>query len=261
MVDAVGPGVDEVHDGQRVCFWDADGAYAEYVVMPAARAIPVPDAGPGERQVELHAAAALPLQGMTAHYLTHTIRPLGPGDTVLIHAAAGGVGLLAVQMAKIAGATVFGTCSTEAKAAQVRAAGGDHVILYTEADFVDAVREATDGRGVDVAIDGVGRATFTGSVAATRVRGHVIFFGQSSGEPDPVRPRKLLGSRTLTCASLFDYARDRDEMLAHAAAVFDWYRAGRLDIHLDSVLPLAQAAEAHRRLEARETSGKVLLEP
>jgi NADPH2:quinone reductase len=260
-VDAVGPGVDGVAAGERVCFWDASGSYAEAVVLPAARAIPVPDAAPGERPLELHTAAALALQGMTAHYLTHGIRPLAPGDSVLVHAAAGGVGLLAVGMAKLAGATVFGTCSSEEKAERARQAGCDLVILYTRADFVAAVHEATGGRGADLVIDGVGRSTFEGSVQAARVRGHVILFGQASGEPDPIRPRRVLGSRTLTSASLADYARDRGEMLERVGAVFRWYRERRLEVHVDAVLRLAEAAAAHRRLEARDTVGKLLLVP
>jgi len=255
MVEAVGPGVTEVAEGDRVAFWDAGGAYAEAVVHRAERLLPLPDG------VDFEGGAALPLQGMTAHYLTRTIRPLGPGDVVLIHAAAGGVGLLAVQMAKLAGATVIGTCSTEEKAERARAAGADYVIRYTEREFVEETRRLTGGEGVDLAIDGVGRATFEGSVAATRVRGHVILFGQASGEPEPISPRKLLGSRTLSCASLYDYARDRDEMLGRAADVFGWHAEGRLAVRIDRVLPLAEAAEAHRLLEGRKTSGKVLLEP
>jgi NADPH2:quinone reductase len=255
VVEAVGPGVDEPAVGDRVAFVDAAGAYAERVVLAAERTIPLPEG------VGFEAGAALPLQGMTAHYLTHTIRPLTPGDRVLIQAVAGGVGLLATQMAKISGAEVIGTCSTPEKAERARAAGADHVILYTETDFVAEVERLTGGRGVDLAIDGVGRATFTGSVAATRVRGHVILFGPASGEPEPIRPRKLLGSRTLTSATLFDYVRERRELLARAAAVFGWHREGRLDPHVDRVLPLAEAAEAHRLLEGRKTSGKLLLEP
>jgi len=255
VVEAVGPGVTELAEGDRVAFWDAAGAYAEAVVHRAERLLPLPDG------VSFEAGAALPLQGMTAHYLTRGIRPLDEGDTVLIQAAAGGVGLLAVQMAKLAGARVIGTCSTEEKAKRARAAGADHVIRYTHEDFVEATQRLTGGEGVDLAIDGVGRATFEGSVAATRVRGHVILFGQASGEPEPIRPRRLLGSRTLTCASLFDYARGRAEMLARAAEVFGWHAAGRLAVHVDRVLPLAEAAEAHRLLEGRKTSGKLLLEP
>jgi NADPH2:quinone reductase len=261
VVDAVGPGVAGVEVGDKVSFWDAKGTYAEAVVLPAARAVPLPVNGGDQREVGLDVAAALTLQGMTAHYLTRTIRPLKPGDTVLVHAAAGGVGLLTVQMAKLCGATVFGTCSTREKAQRVLAAGADRAILYTEEDFVEAVREATGGRGVDLAIDGVGRATFEGSVAATRVRGHVILFGQASGEPEPIRPRKLLGSRTLTCASLVAYSADRDELLERAREVFGWYRQGSLEVRIDRVLPLAEAARAHGLLEGRKTSGKVLLEP
>jgi NADPH2:quinone reductase len=255
VVEAVGPGVSTVSVGDRVAFWDVAGAYAEAVVHRADRLLPLPDG------VGFEAGATLPLQGMTAHYLTHTIRPLTGGETVLIHAAAGGVGLLAVQMAKLAGARVIGTCSTEEKTARARAAGADHVIRYTEQDFVEETKRLTGGEGVDLAIDGVGRATFEGSVAATRVRGHVILFGQASGEPEPIRPRKLLGSRTLTSASLVDYSSDRGEMLGRARQVFGWHAEERLDVHVDRVLPLAEAARAHRLLEGRETSGKLLLAP
>jgi NADPH2:quinone reductase len=268
VVEAVGEGVSEVAAGDRVCFWDADGSYSTHVLLAAERAIPVP-ASPtagesgtqsSERKVGLDVAAALPLQGMTADYLTRTIRPLSPGDMVLVHAAAGGVGLLAVQLAKRAGARVFGTCSTAAKAARVVAAGAERAIRYDETDFVAEVLAATGGRGVDLAIDGVGKATFEGSVRATRLRGHVILFGQASGAPEPIEPRKLLGSRTLTCASLFHYAAEREEMLERAARVFNAYRAGDLEVRIERVLPLAEAAEAHRLLEGRETSGKLLLE-
>ncbi|MEE8525647.1 MAG: quinone oxidoreductase [Thermoanaerobaculia bacterium] len=255
VVDAVGPGTGGLAEGDRVAFFGAAGSYAEQVVIPAASAIPVP------RDIGLRSAVALTLQGMTAHYLTQTIRPVGGGDRVLIHAAAGGVGLLAIWMAKLFGAEVFGTCSTPEKADRARAAGADHVILYTETDFADEVLRLTGGEGVDLVIDGVGRGTFLGSVRATRVRGHVVLFGQASGEPEPIRPRAVLGSRTLTCASLFDYVRDREEMLARAQAVFTWHRIGKLDVRVDRVLPLAEAAEAHRLLEGRKTSGKLLLEP
>lgn len=254
-VEAVGSGVDEVAEGDRVAFFDAPGSYAEAVVIPARRAIPVPDG------IDRDQAAALPLQGMTAHYLTHTIRPLVPGDRVLIHAAAGGVGHLAVQMAKLAGAEVFGACSTEEKAGRIRSLGADHAIRYDEVDFADEILRLTDDEGVELAIDGVGEATFRDSVRATRVRGHVILFGQASGEPAPIRPRKLLGSRTLTTASLFDYSRDRDELLARAATVFRWAAAGSVTARIDRVVPLEDAAEAHRALEGRETKGKVLLAP
>jgi NADPH2:quinone reductase len=255
LVEAAGPGVDAPRPGDRIAFFDARGSYADAVVIPASRAIPVPS-GLDDRP-----AAALPLQGTTARYLTHEIRPLGGGDTVLIHAAAGGVGHLAVQMAKRAGAVVFGTCSSEAKAAFVREIGADHVIRYDRVDFADEVLRITGGRGVDVAIDGVGRATFVDTVRATRLRGHVIFFGQSSGAPEPIRPRQLLGSRTLTTASLFDYVRTREELLALATPVMAAATEGSLTAHVDRVLPLEDAARAHALLEERLTMGKILLEP
>jgi NADPH2:quinone reductase len=252
-VDAAGPGVEGVAPGDRVAFFDAQGSYAEWVVIAAARAIPLPS-GVDDLQ-----AAALPLQGMTARYLTHEIRPLGPDDAVLIHAAAGGVGHLAVQMAKQVGAVVFATCSSEEKAARVRELGADHVIRYDLVNFADRVLELTSGRGVDVAIDGVGRATFEDSVRATRIRGHVIFFGQASGPPDPIQPRRLLGSRTLTTASLFDYAQSREELLALAVPVMAAAAEGRLRARIDRVLPLEDAALAHQILEGRRTMGKLLL--
>lgn len=254
VVEGVGEGVDAWVPGDRVAFFDAGGAYAEAVVIPASRAIPVP-AGLDPRQ-----AAALPLQGMTAHYLTRTIEPIGAGDRVLIHAAAGGVGHLAVQFAVRDGAEVFGTCSTPAKAERIESLGAT-AIRYDEVDFAEAILDATNGDGVDLAIDGVGKATFEGSVRATRTRGHVILFGQASGEPDPIRPRKLLGSRTLTTASLFDYTRTREELLDRAGEVFSGAVDGWLRSEIDRVLPLEKAAEAHRLLEGRRTKGKVLLEP
>lgn len=252
-VERVGPGVERLVEGDRVAFFDAPGGYAESVVRPAERLLPVPYG------LDLSLAAALPLQGMTAHYLTRTIRPLRPGDTVLIHAAAGGVGHLAVQMANHAGAEVFGTCGSADKAERLGELGIDHVIRYDEEDFVARVLEETGGRGVDLAIDGVGRATFAGSVRATRVRGHVILFGQASGPPDAFRPREVLGSRTLTGASLFDYTRDREELLERAGEVFGWALEGKLKVCIDRVLPLEEAGEAHRLLEARQTIGKTLL--
>jgi NADPH2:quinone reductase len=252
-VDAAGPGVEGVAPGDRVAFFDARGSYAEWVVIAAARAIPLPS-GIDDLQ-----AAALPLQGMTARYLTHEIRPLGPEDAVLIHAAAGGVGHLAVQMAKQAGAVVFATCSSEEKAARVRELGADHVIRYDLVNFADRVLELTSGRGVDVAIDGVGKATFEDSVRATRIRGHVIFFGQASGAPDPIQPRRLLGSRTLTTASLFDYAQSREDLLALAVPVMAAAAEGTLRARIDRVLPLEDAALAHQILEGRRTMGKLLL--
>lgn len=251
--EGVGDGIDGLRIGDRVAFWDATGSYADEVLLPAARALPLPEA------LSFELGAALPLQGMTAHYLVHGIRPLGPGDTVLIHAAAGGVGLLAVQLARRAGARVFGTCSTPAKAELARAAGCEQVILYTETNFADVVLAATEGRGVDLAIDGVGQTTFLESVRATRVRGTVIVFGQSSGMIAPFSPRPVLGSRTLVSASLFDYARTPEELALRSRFVFDLAAEGSLDVRIDSRFPLAAAADAHRRLESRATAGKLLL--
>jgi NADPH2:quinone reductase len=198
---------------------------------------------------------------MTARYLIHEIAALRSGDTVLIHAAAGGVGHLAVQMAKHAGAVVLATCSTDDKASRIAALGVDHVIRYDQVSFADEVLRWTGGCGVDTSIDGVGKATFVDTVRATRVRGHVIFFGQSSGPPDPVHPRRLLGSRTLTTASLFDYTRTREELLALARPLMDAAAAGSLRAWIDRVLPLEEAAQAHALLEGRRTAGKLLLEP
>ena len=254
VVSAVGAGVAEVAVGDRVAFTDAAGAYAEEILVRADRLLPVPAALPDEQ------AAALPLQGMTADYLVRTIGRVVPGDRVLVHAAAGGVGRLACQLAKQDGATVFGTCSTPAKAAIARAAGCDHPILYTEVDFAEAVLAATGGRGCDLVLDGVGRDTFAGSVRATRVRGTLVVYGQSSGMITPVSPRPALGSRTLVSATLFDYVRERAELLERWRRVVADVLEGILTLAIDRVLPLAEAATAHRLLESRATSGKLLLD-
>jgi len=252
-VDAVGDGVEGVAVGDRVAFCEARAAYAELVTLPAARAVPVPEA------MSWPTAAALPLQGMTADYLVRDIGQVKPDDVVLIHAAAGGVGRLVTQLAKRAGATVLGTCSTPAKAAIAQAAGCDAAILYTEVDFADAVLAATGGRGADLVLDSVGRATFAGSVRATRVRGTLVCYGQSSGMIEPFSPRAALGSRTLVTATLFDYVRRREELLERWRRVAGLAAAGELAVAVDAVLPLAEAADAHRRLEGRGTSGKLLL--
>ncbi|MEO8197180.1 MAG: quinone oxidoreductase [Thermoanaerobaculia bacterium] len=254
VVTAVGSGVTSPAVGDRVAFWDATGSYADEVVLPAARALSLP------APLSFELGAALPLQGMTAHYLVHGIRPVEPGDTVLIHAAAGGVGLLATQLAKHAGARVFGTCSTPAKAALARRAGCDEVILYTETSFADAVLASTGGEGVDLTIDGVGQTTFLESVRATRVRGTVIVFGQSSGMIAPFSPRPVLGSRTLVSASLFDYARTPAELALRSGFVFDLAAKEELGVRIDSIFAFAAAGDAHRRLESRASSGKVLLQ-
>jgi NADPH:quinone reductase len=253
-VDAVGDGVDGVAVGDRVAFCDARASYADFVTLPAARALAVP------AEMGWETAAALPLQGMTADYLVRSIGRVAPGDVVLVHAAAGGVGRLATQLAKRDGATVFGTCSTPAKAERARAAGCDHPILYTEVDFADTLLAATGGRGADLVLDSVGRATFAGSVRATRVRGTLVCFGQSSGMVEPFSPRPVLGSRTLVSATLFDYVRQRTELVERWQRVAGLAAAGELTVAVDSVVPLADAADAHRRLESRASSGKLLLE-
>lgn len=254
VVTALGAGVTGWTVGDRVAFVDARGAYAEEIALAAERLLPVP------AELGDEAAAALPLQGMTADYLVRTIGRVAPGEAVLVHAAAGGVGRLAVQMAKAAGAVVLGTCSTAAKAEIARAAGCDHPILYTEIDFAAAALAATGGRGCDLVLDGVGRDTFRGSVAATRVRGTLVLYGQSSGTIEPFSPRAVLGSRTLVTATLYDYVRDRAELLERWRRVADDAVAGRLELAIDGVFPLARADEAHRRLESRASSGKLLLD-
>ncbi len=252
-VVAAGDAVEKFSVGDRVAFFDAVGSYAEEVVLPAERALEVPP------ELSHAQAAALPLQGMTADYLIRSIGAVAPGDVVLVHAAAGGVGQLAVQMAKAAGATVLGTCSTAAKAAIARSAGCDHAILYSEIDFVDEVMRLTAFRGCDLVLDSVGRTTFTGSVRATRVRGTLVVFGQSSGTIEPISPRAVLGSRTLVSASLFDYVRDPQELALRWQRVATAAVRGELVIAIDTVFPLAEAAAAHRRLENRESAGKLLL--
>jgi NADPH2:quinone reductase len=252
-VDAVGAGVTAFVPGDRIAFFDALGSYAERVVLPAARALPLP-AG-----LDFDSGAALPLQGMTADYLVHTINAVRRGDVVLVHAAAGGVGRLAAALARAAGAIVLGTCSTPEKAEIARRAGCHEVILYTEIDFAAAVLAATGGRGCDLVLDGVGRATFAGSVRATRLRGTLVLYGQSSGMIEPFSPRPVLGSRTLVTATLLDYTRDPTELAERWRRVTRALADGTLPLAVDRVHPLAEAALAHRRLEGRETTGKVLL--
>ncbi|HZN10744.1 MAG TPA: quinone oxidoreductase, partial [Blastocatellia bacterium] len=257
VVEAVGPDVTEVAAGDRVAYAMTPGAYAEYAVVPAWRLVKVP-AGVGLEQ-----AAAAMLQGMTAHYLTTSTYPLKAGETALVHAAAGGVGLLLIQMAKAVGARVLGTAGTEAKAQLAREAGADEVILYAEQDFEQEVKRLTGGRGVQVVYDSVGKDTFLKSLNSLAPRGMLALFGQSSGPVAPFDPGLLAqkGSLFLTRPSLAQYAATRDDLLWRAGAVFDWIGAGRLKLRIDRTFPLAEAAEAHRQLEGRKTTGKVLLIP
>ena len=257
VVDALGEDVTAVKPGDRVGYSMILGSYAEYATVPAWKLAPLP------ADLDFRSAATLMLQGMTAHYLTHSTYALKEGDTALIHAAAGGVGLLLVQIAKRLGATVIGTVSTEAKARLAREAGADHVILYTQSDFLAEVKKLTDGRGVQVVYDSVGRSTFDKSLDCLRPRGVMVLFGQSSGPVPAFDPALLAskGSLFLTRPTLAHYALDRAELLARSSAIFGWTAAGKLRLHIDKTLPLARAADAHRDLEARKTTGKVLLLP
>ncbi len=256
-VDAVGEGVTDIAVGDRVAYAMQTGAYAEYAIVPASKLVPVPD------RIEPTVAAAALLQGMTAHYLTHSTYPVKPGDEVLVHAAAGGAGLLLCQIAKRLGARVIGTVSTEEKARLAREAGADEVILYTEQDFVRETRRLTDGAGVHVVYDSVGKTTLDGSLNVLRPRGYMVLFGQSSGAAPPIDPQVLnaRGSLFLTRPTLAHYARTRDELLWRANDLFSWIASGELSVRIDRTLPLAEAAEAHRALESRRTTGKLLLVP
>lgn len=256
-VESVGPGVNEIARGDRVAYAMVRGSYAEYAVVPASQLVKIPDG------VDFRSAAAAMLQGMTAHYLTHSTFPLEPGHTCLVHAAAGGAGGLTVQMAKNRGARVFGTVSTEEKARIAREAGADEVILYTAQDFVAEVKRFTDGRGVDVIYDSVGAATFMPGLNAIRPRGMMVLFGQSSGPVPPVDPQILnsRGSLFLTRPGLAHYCLTREELLSRAGDVLGHVASGRLKLRIDRTYALADAAAAHRDLEGRKTAGKLLLLP
>jgi NADPH2:quinone reductase len=257
VVEAVGEGVDAPRVGQRVAWCHAPGSYATRVVVPAARALVVPD------RIDDSTAAALPLQGMTAHYLATDTFLLRPGHVALIHAAAGGVGLLLVQLAKRAGARVLGTVSTAEKAKLAREAGADEVILYREQDFEAEVRRLTDGRGADVVYDSVGKATFDKSLRSLRPRGYLVLYGQSSGVVDPLDPQRLAagGSLFLTRPVLGHYTQTREELMARADATFRAVLDGSLRVRVGRTFPLAEARAAHQALEGRQTTGKILLIP
>jgi NADPH2:quinone reductase len=256
-VESVGPGVTDLAPGDRVAYAMARGSYAEYAVVPAAQLVRVP-AG-----VDLQTAAAAMLQGMTAHYLTHSTFALKAGDACLVHAAAGGVGLLLVQMARRVGARVFGTVSTEAKAQLAKQAGADEIVFYTHQDFEAELKRLTGGRGVDVVYDSVGAATFAKSLNCLRPRGMLALFGQSSGPVAPFDPNILnaKGSLFLTRPSLAHYCSTREELLWRAGDVLGGVSSGELQIRVDRAYPLSEAAQAHRDLEGRHTAGKLLLIP
>lgn len=255
-VEAVGKGV-TMRPGQRVAYAMARGSYAEYAIVPEKFLVSLP------QNVSFEDGAAATLQGMTAHYLTRSTFALKPGHTCLIHAAAGGAGLLTVQMAKIAGATVIGTASTEEKARLAKDHGADHMIVYTQQDFVEEVKRITSGKGVEVVYDSVGKTTFHKSLDCLKPRGMMVSFGQSSGPVGEIDPLILTqkGSLFLTRPSLANYISDPNELKWRATDLFQWIADGRLRLQIHKVYKLADAAQAHRDLEARRTTGKLLLKP
>ncbi len=257
VVEAVGPDVADLAVGDRVAWGSVPDSYATALLAPADRVVKIPSG------VDDRTAAAAMLQGMTAHYLVHGCRDTKAGDVALVHAAAGGAGLLLVQLLTRAGASVIGTCSTVAKEDLAYRAGAKHVIRYTETDFAPAVREITEGRGVDVVYDSVGQSTFEGSLASLRPRGLLVLFGQSSGPVPPFDLNRLNGGGSLfvTRPSLAHYTADRAELELRAGAVFEAIARGELDIRIGGEFPLERAADAQRALEGRQTTGKLLLIP
>jgi NADPH2:quinone reductase len=255
VVEAVGAGVEGLSPGDRVAWAEAHGAYAEFAIVDASRLVPVPDG------VDTRIAAAVMLQGMTAHYLACSTFPLEPGDRCLVHAAAGGVGLLLTQIAKRRGAYVIGTAGSDEKAALARENGADDVIVYTRDDFAVEVGRITETRGVNVVYDSVGKSTFLKGLDVLAPLGMMVLFGQSSGSVDPIDPQILnrKGSLFLTRPTLVHYVAARDDLLWRSGELFEWIGKGELDVRIDREFPLEQAADAHRALEGRETKGKLLL--
>ena len=255
-ITAIGADVTEIRVGDRVAYAGHMGAYAEYAVIPADRLVKLPD------RVDARTAAAAMLQGMTAHYLATSTYGLKKGDTALVHAAAGGVGLLLIQIARMRGARVFGTVSTREKAALAKEAGAEEVILYTEQDFEAEAMRLTGGKGVNVVYDSVAKTTFDKSLNCVGVRGTLALFGQSSGPVPPFDPARLAKNGVfLTRPSLAHHTATRPELLQRAGDVLGWVMSGQLKLRISHVLPLKEAAEAHRLLEGRKTTGKVLLMP
>lgn len=254
-VEAVGDGVSDVKVGDRVAYATRDiGSYAEYHLLKATALTPLP------KEFSFEDGAAAILQGLTAHYLLHEFYPIRRGSTVLVHAAAGGMGLLLVQWLKHMGAVAIGTVSTEEKAKVAKAAGADHVILYTRQDFAEQAKRFTGGDGVDYIIDGVGKTTFTKNLDAVRNRGWATVYGMASGPADPLSPNALAAkSITISGGALFNYTVTREELLRRANDLFEGLRAGWLKLRVEHSFPLAQAAEAHRLLEGRHTTGKLIL--
>ena len=255
-VVALGPGVTEFAVGDRVAYSNVLGAYAELAAVPAGRLVRIPEG------LDFRQAAALMLQGMTAHYLAYSVYPLKAGDACLLHAAAGGVGLLLIQMAKREGARVIGTVSTREKAELAKSVGADEVILYTEQDFEAEVKRLTGGGGVQVAYDSVGASTYEKSIGSLAVRGMLVLFGQASGPTPPIDPMKLNAkSLFMTRPTLVHYTMTREELLWRAGEVLNRAAAGELELHIGGEFPLSEAAEAHAKLGGRETTGKLLLTP
>jgi NADPH:quinone reductase len=256
-VTALGKGVTALAVGDHVVYEGVVGAYAELQAVPAAKAVKIPG------DVKMDTAAAIMLQGMTAHYLTTSTYPLTPGSTCLVHAAAGGTGGLLVQVAKRRGARVIGTVSTLEKAQIARGDGADETINYTTEDVVDRVKHFTNGRGVDVVYDSVGRTTFDASLDCLRPRGYLVLFGASSGPVPPFDPQILnrKGSLYLTRPTLAHYTATREEMVGRVDDLLAWLRAGQLTVRIAKEFPLREAADAHRALESRRFAGKLLLIP
>ena len=256
-VTAVGPGVSGVKVGDRVAWTGVIGSYAQMLAVPSDRLVALPD------KLTFKDGAAAMLQGLTAHYLVTSTWPLKKGETALVQAAAGGMGLLLCQMAKMRGATVIGTVSTEEKAALAKAAGADHVILYTKQDFEPEVKRITGGRGVDVVYDGVGASTFDKGINCLRPRGLMALFGASSGPVPPLDLQRLNagGSLFVTRPSLNHHIATRDELMQRSSELLGWVRDGKVKLRVEHQFPLEQAAEAHRQLEGRKTTGKILLLP
>ena len=256
VVTAVGAGVDSINVGDNVAYSGVFGSYAEMASVPASKLIKLPDG------LDARSGAAVMLQGMTAHYLCHSTYAVQPGDKVLIHAGAGGVGLLLTQMVKKLGGYVFSTVSTEEKAQLSRDAGSDQVILYGEQDFSEEIKKATDGEGLQAVYDAVGETTFEKSISCLGRRGHMVLYGQASGPPPLIDPRRLgNGSLFLTRPGLADYTSTRDELEQRAGDVLNWVKSGDLNLRVEHVFPLSEAPEAHSQLASRATTGKILLIP
>lgn len=256
-VSAIGNGVDGIKVGDRVAYSGVFGSYAQASAVPADRLVPLPS------NVNTKLGAAIMLQGMTAHYLVFSTYPLKSGDTCLVHAGAGGVGLLLTQIAKMRGARVITTVSTDEKAALSRDAGADEVVLYTRQDFEAEVKRITNGKGVQVVYDSVGQTTFLKSLNCLAARGMMVLLGQSSGSVPPVDPQLLAqkGSLFLTRPTLANYIARREELLQRSSDLFNWIGAGKLKVRMEFEFPLQKAADAHKALEGRKTTGKVLLVP